>query len=178
MVKTKKNKKWEVKFHPDFWKSAEKLFSNNPFFLIPRKINDWKYEIKWAWQRIFRGYDDTTVWNLHSQISIYLPKILRDLKKIHHGCPSELFDNKAKKNKECHKWENVLEKMANGFDAARKLDENEYMKKITLKKPRKDMFGEDSYTDYKYDKKHYNRLYKEFEEGIELFKRWYFNLWD
>ena len=177
MVK-KKNKKWKIKFHPEFWKSAEKLFSNSPRFLIPRKLNDWKYEIKWAWQRVLRGYDDTAVWDFHHHISEQFPKILRDLKEIQHGCPGELYDKKAKKNKECHKWEDILEKMANGFDAARKLDNNEYMKEIKLKKPRKDMFDKDSYTDYKFDKKCYNKLNKEFEEGIELFKKWYFSLWD
>ena len=174
----KKKKEWKIEFAPSFWDSAERLFSSSPRFLIPRKLNDWKYEIKWAWQRVFRGYDDTSVWNLYHHISEQLPKILRQLKNNHLGCPGELFDNKAKKNKECHKWEDILEKMARGFDAAVKIGNNEYMKEIKLKKPEKDIFGKDSYTGYKYDKKCYNKLYKEFEEGMELFKKYFFNLWD
>lgn len=173
----KKNKKMKVVFTDSFIKSAEKLFSNNLYYLIPRKLSDWKYEIKWAYQRVFRGYDDTTVWNFHHHIAEQFPRILRDLKENGFGCPSQFYDSKKKDN-ECHKWKEVLEKMAKGFDAAKKIDSNEYMKEVKLKKPKKDVFGEDSYIDYKFDKKHYNSLHKEFKEGVDLFKKHFFNLWD
>ncbi len=178
MITKKKNKKWEVKFAPGFLKSAEKLFSNNPKYLIPRTISNCKYEIKWAWQRVFRGYDDRLIWNLHSYLSDYLPVIVRRLAKIAHGYPSSI-NKKSKANfKNIGDWKKTLEKIAKGFESAKKLDNDEFMKKIKLEKPRKDIFGKDSYIDYKFDKKCYDRLLKEFHEGIELFKRWYFSLWD
>src|SRR3990167_9910633 len=164
MVKNKKNKKWEVKFHPEFLKSAERLFSDNLRYLIPRKLSDWKYEIKWAWQRVFKGYDDRVTWDLHAYLSDYVPKILREMQSFVHGYPSTPFKKKKQKGdiKSVKEWKEVLEKIAKGFDAARKIENNEYMVKVKLKKPRKDMFGEDSYIDYKFDKKMYNKLYKEF----------------
>lgn len=178
MIK-KANKKLKIEFHPEFWKSVNKLFSNNLYYLIPRKLNDWRYEIKWAWQRVFRGYDDRITWDLHYYISEYLPKIIRIMKDNVHGHPASIIEDKSKwEVKSVKDWKNVLEKIANGFDAARKIENDEYMKEIKLKKPKKDIFGKDSYTSYKYDKKCYNKLYKDFEEGIDLMKHFYFNLWD
>lgn len=174
----KKDKKLKVILTDGFKDSFVRLFSNNLIYLIPRKISEAKYAIKWAWQRVFRGYDDTMCWDFHSWISEYFPKILRDLKDNNVGCPSELYDKKAKKNKECWKWEEILEEMAKGFDAAKSIDNTEYMKEIKLKKPKKDLFGEDTYIDYKYDEKHYNKLHKEFEKGVDLFKKHFFGLWD
>ena len=80
--------------------------------------------------------------------------------------------------KNIRQWKEILEKIAKGFDSAKNIDESLYMKKTKLKNPRKDMFGKETYTDYKFDKKCYNKLHKEFEEGVELFKHWYFSLWD
>ena len=173
-----KNKKWEVKYTPKFLESFEKLFSNNIRYLIPRKLSDWKHEIKWAWQRVFKGYDDQTIWSMHSSISDYFPKMIRELKNEVHGYPSDPFNKEKQEIKSIKDWKNVLEKIAIGFDAARKIDGHEYIKEVKLKKPRKDMFGKDSYIGHKIDKKHYDKLYKEFEEGIELFKKYYFSLWD
>lgn len=177
--KVKKTKKWKVAFAPGFLKDVERLFSNKLRFLIPRKINDWKSEIIWAWQRVFRGYDDRITWGLNDWLNENLPKILRKMKSFVHGYPSTPFKKKIKNDIDSIKeWKNILEQMAKGFESAEKISDKEYMKKIKLKKARKDMFGQDSYIDYKFDKKYYNKLYKEFEKGIDLFKRWYFNLWD
>ena len=178
MKSKKKNKKWKVDFAPSFFESAEKLFSNDLKYLIPRKIDDWKFEIEWAWQRVFRGYDDRMIWDLHFYLSEYLPKIIRKLAKNAYGYPASINKKDKKEFKNIKDWKNTLEKIAKGFDAAGKIDRDEFMKKIKLKKPRKDMFGEDSYIDYKVDKKYYKQLTKEFNVGIELFKKYFFNLWD
>lgn len=178
MSNKKKDKKWKVEFAPSFLKSAEKLFSNDLKYLIPRKLEDWKYEIKWAWQRVFRGYDDRLTWNLNSYLSEYLPKIIRKMTKNVHGYPRSM-NRKAKGGfKNVKDWKNVLEKIVKGFEAANKIDRDEHVKKIKLKKPKKDIFGKDSYIEYKFDKKCYARLLKEFDVGMKLFKLWYFSLWD
>ena len=108
-----------------------------------------------------------------------MPRILREMKSFVHGYPGAPFKKKIKNDiNSIKEWKNILEQMANGFESAGKIANHEYMKEVKLKKARKDMFGEDSYIDYRFDKRYYNKLYKEFEEGIDLFKRWYFNLWD
>jgi hypothetical protein len=58
----KKRKKMEIKFAPEFKKSIDKMFSMNPIYSIPRWFTDTRYKIKWAYQRVFRGWDDRWRW--------------------------------------------------------------------------------------------------------------------
>lgn len=43
--------------------------------------------IKWAFQRVYRGWDDRAVWSVDIWLSEMLPPILRKLKKVKHGVP-------------------------------------------------------------------------------------------
>ena len=150
----------EIKFHPEFFKSFNKLFSSNPIYSIPRFFKDWRYEIKYAWQRVFRGYDDPWIWDIHSNLSDLMCKILPKLRKNVCGCPGEFFD-KEKKNDEYWKWKEVLLKIEKGFKAAKRVDfaDNwDLPKEEAIKKDEEDM--------------------KIFYEGMDLFKKYYFSLWD
>ena len=152
--KAKTKKEWKIKFAPSFLKSAEKLFSNNLRFLIPRKISDWKYEVKWAWQRVFRGYDDRWNWGLYHHLQEIIPKCVRSMKKHHIGCPGSLFDSKNKKNN-CWKWSKILEKIAKGFEAKQKISDN-----------------------YLFKGKRFEKLDRKQKEGMKLFVKYFDNLWD
>ncbi len=134
--------------------SYKKCFSNNPIYLIPRMITDFKYEIIWAWQRVFKGYDERWDWGTVSQLQTIMPKCLRELKRIHHGCPPDLWD-KSKKKKECWKWTMILEKIARGFEASAELHE------LAKNKGKK-----------------FEKLIKERNEGLKLFVKYFENLWD
>lgn len=168
-----KKKKWKIVFAPSFEKSWNKIFSKKIQYMIPRTIKNIKNEIEWAWQRVFRGYDDRMIWSLNSYLDTYIPKIIRKMIKIVHGYPANPFCESEIKNIE--QWKEILEKIAKGFDAIRKIDNYEFMKNT-----------EEKYTEgifkgmhkKKTDKKEYNRLYNEFEKGIELFKKYFLNLWD
>ena len=144
----------EIKF---FFKSAKKCFSNNPWYAIPRWFSDKKYEIKWAYQRVRYGYDDPWTWSLDHQLAETLPKVLRKMKKGLHGYPMECKDIKE--------WKAIIEKMAVGFESAQKLLNLDYM--IKGKK--------DSYKENKIKRKKFE---KQFDEGMNLFKKYFFNLWD
>lgn len=170
----KKKKELEVKFHPSFWKSYDKLFSNNLIYLIPRTLDDIKYEIKWAWQRIFRGYDDRTVWSLKSDIYNHLPKIIRSLEETAHGYPANPFNKKNEINS-LKQWKEILEKIAKGFDAAKRLDNLEYM--IKSKEKYTEGFFKGSFKSIP-DKLKFKKDLKEFDEGMKLFHKYFFNLWD
>lgn len=150
----KKLKKWQIKYAPGFWESVAKCFSNRPKYAIPRWFSDKKYEIKWAWQRVIRGYDDRWYWNLDNQLQWIIPQCVRWLKKNHSGCPEKLYD-KNRKGNECWEWEKILGKIAQGFEALKKID-NEYLWR-----------GEK-----------YKKLNKEYQEGMKLFMKYFRNLWD
>jgi hypothetical protein len=110
--------------------------------------------IKWFFQRGKKGYSDCDVWGFDSYLFEVIIGGLEQLKNNHCGCPSDLFDNN-KKGDECWKWVEVLDKIINGFKAAERI------------------------IDYDYDiETGYGGLKKEFDEGIELFKKYFFGLWD
>lgn len=83
-------------------------------------IKDWPSEIKWFFQRLFRGYDDPDLWNFNSFTVRKLRKpfkVFVRLKKEHgHGCPAEYFDS-DKKGNECERWIKLLEEMEFAFDS-------------------------------------------------------------
>jgi hypothetical protein len=54
-----------------------------------RKIKDTYYDIKYAFQRAFRGYDDTEVFDLPSGFLTKYTKILKDFKKCGNSYPVE-----------------------------------------------------------------------------------------
>lgn len=51
------------------------------------KIINFKHEIKYKWQRAFRGYSTLDRWSIDSWFEEVMPRILTDYKKNLHGCP-------------------------------------------------------------------------------------------
>lgn len=124
------------------------------------RIGEIPREIKWFFQRGKNGYAECDVWSLCNYLEEWLPKAIRDLKENISGCPSELYD-KENKGKECERWENILEKIIQGFEASRSLSNL-------------DFFTEDN----KIDKKKEEELNRKFNEGMKLFAKYFNNLWD
>ena len=126
-------------------------------------------EIKYFWQRGKRGYSDRDLWNFGDYLGDIIPPALRELTKRHCGCPADLYDRK-KVNNECHKWEKVLEEIAQGFEAANEIESSlgcSYKKEL-----------KDGAITYKYNQKKAKLLTEKFNRGMDLFKKYFFNLWD
>jgi len=95
-------------------------------------------------QRGKRGYADQDLWSLDTYLADWLPIAIRDLSRISHGYPTNLTEKK---------WNDILEKMARGFEAHNKqFDLEEDMEFKKLKKIEK--------------------------EGIKLFAKYFDSLWD
>ena len=56
-------------------------------------------EIRWAWQRVVRGWDDTVWWSLDSYLCPIIIHTLTKLKEDGNGYPSDTT---------LEKWEEVL----------------------------------------------------------------------
>jgi hypothetical protein len=123
--------------------------------MLPRRIY-------WFFQRGYRGHGDNDTWDF----DLYLAKLivggLKQLKKYHHGCPSDIY-NKYKDRKDLtedklavKEWKTNLDIMIRGFEVVPELFEIKVFKNKTLKEG------------YEY----------EFERGLDVFKKYYFNLWD
>lgn len=110
-----------------------------------------KGPIKFWWQRKIRGFDDSELWDLdHTILEFCIPRI-RALSKMTISYPVDVsFED----------WQHYLEKMARAMEL-----ELEYSG---------DFFEETPDGEYVENK----QLKEEFEEGWELFKKYFFALWD
>ena len=107
-------------------------------------------EIKWFIQRGMRGYSDRDVWGMYEHMNTIIPKMLIHLSENTISYPPNLKGIKT--------WKKILMKMALGFRAGTDA--------INLQ-----------WTD-KFDKKRNNKMLKDWNDSMELFKKYFYDLWD
>jgi hypothetical protein len=120
--------------------------------------------IKWAWQRVFRGWDDRIIWSIDFYLAEKLPVWLKELKEDKRGIPSSIIpteclldgdipDNVWEEGKIT--WDKILDEMIDAFNAYIEMD------------------------DIKFDKKpEYAVAEARFNKGFDLFKKHFGSLWD
>lgn len=121
--------------------------------------------IKWAYQRVKYGYDDRANWDMAFHIANLSIKLLNNLKEDKSGLPIDMysgfeFDYEHGYTKEQDKiakerWDKILIDMIIGFESSIKIMDDKYT-----------------------DDKEFNKLEKKFNNGFNLFKKYFFNLWD
>jgi hypothetical protein len=124
-------------------------------------------KIKWAYQRATRGWSDSDSWDIRGYFESVVPPMLRKIAEDHAGCPGELYDS-AMVNDECWRWKIILEEIAQGFEAAGQMD------RLAHKWEKTESGG----YQMKYDEELNKELTKKMDRGLELFSKFYLNLWD
>lgn len=71
-----------------------------------RRIRRIKNEIKWFFQRVFRGFSDDSLFSFDSTVGKFMVPRLIAFKEINFGCPSTLT---------MEEWEDILDKMIFAF---------------------------------------------------------------
>lgn len=152
----------------DFYTSEEmkEIFAGKESFWDSVKYFPWRlgfkiknlyYQIKYGFQRMFRGYDDTEVFNTDlTFINRYL-KILKDFSKNHHGYPPSITNEQ---------WDDILDEMIKHLSLM-----TEDNVETELKKGMPDSFKPDYKTVREIMDKHKDEFFK-------LFSKWFYNLWD
>jgi len=120
-----------------------------PIERIWEKITDVPRKIKWFWQRGTRGYADCDWWDLDSYLARWLPKALKEFRtKRISSHPAMVKDQKT--------WVEILKKMEKGFEAHEKLHDCFFCPK----------------------NKRQEKWMKDYKEGLRLFGKHFYNLWD
>lgn len=121
-------------------------------------------------QRAFRGWADRDIWSLDSHLLIILPQMIEHLKKHSHGYPG--VDEASTPEK----WNNILDQMIEGFEAGKKVLDDDYVDQI---QPKWFENGE-KLTSETLQKSMEENLKDQdlFHERMKLFDRWFFSLWD
>jgi len=136
--------------------------------------NDFYRKCKRGWQRAYWGISDEDIWGLDWYLSKIILRGLKQLKKSKPGTPFVDGFNGETDIEEMQKaWELILELMIWTFEATIKIQEMEWLK-----------IPENGFTD-----EQITRLSKDFRimtkdemekynKGWDLFKRYYYSLWD
>lgn len=119
-------------------------------------------QTKWAWQRVFRGWDDRALWGINYYIAKILPEMLTKFIKYNNGIPMSIVDKYPRNDSyemsdedydtASIEWDAILQKISDGFALYDKLDEIS-------------------------DKEERERNVKKFNKALELFKEHFNDLW-
>lgn len=146
------------------------------FRYLPWRIQDKWFDLRQAWLRAYRGYDDAVLWSLHSCITHDVLKGLDYMIEKGHGYPGH-------PDQTAESWNGILKQIREGFLAAKRVDEGtNYDSWHEIRSKMGRQWVRDNKEEY--DLK-FQECYKKDQEDIALFKRavplfgeWYFNLWD
>jgi hypothetical protein len=122
--------------------------------------------IRWAWQRVFRGWDDRAVWSIDSYLADQIIATVYRLKTIKHGIPMSMFENDDFEEngydiKPGHekvadeRWDKILDKIIAGFGCYKKLEDLSWV-----------------------DTDETAILRKVYEEGFDILREHFSSLWD
>lgn len=137
------------------------IFHQAPYLRWWHIRNNTEYffrSLKWAWQRVTRGYADTDLWNLDMYLTYLLPAMFRSLADNGCGFPTDMdsYDE----------WKNYLYKMAQHFENAN----DEYYSGPPIDTNKENW--------KKQWEEHKDYIISEREKGIEMLKKRWDNLWD
>ena len=155
-----------------------------PYYAVRRVVVDFPYDVKHAFQKVFRGYSNPEVWGASHTIAKKALPLLIHLRKNLHGHPVTMYDNPEDSYKNddeaCNaahkKWEETLDEMI--FAMKYMIWDNDCNEKYV-----KDL-GVMSHKniDYKSLDKTWMDLEKvaaeRAQKGFELFGKHFFSLWD
>lgn len=149
-------------------------------------------ELKWAAQRVYRGWDDRVIWSIDMYLAKMLPIWLRKQKEQKLGVPPLVMHGDDVDIEESEKlWDEIQDEMIEGFEAALRINENdllawdelcdEEMRRYgRLLLPWEEELGK-LYTELDFWRKYQEQrdeLMLKFKRGMTLFTEHFFSLWD
>lgn len=150
-------------------------YFSNPIKYALRTINNWCSNLchifrwlKWCWQRAFRGWADCDWWSMDYYLVQTILPMLKALKEntisYPGSCPTP------------ERWDELLDEMIEGFEAAKRVCEDEYYIEVSgdsieaINNATSDevkQWGKMSVADQKL-----------FKKKMKIFMEYFFNLWD
>ena len=127
-------------------------------------------QIKWAYQRVFRGWDDRVAYGIDWYLTENMPAWIKRMKQYGNSYP---FDTTPEE------WHGILDEIADGFRAGYMILNNDFPVWQELWNsgwtggdvPDPDEF-------WPKEKEQREKAIKIYERGMELFVKYFFNLWD
>lgn len=127
-----------------------------PFYRAKRVIRDTYWNIRYGFQRMFKGYDSVDVFDVYAGFIKRYSKILENFKKHNCGYPSDMTDEE---------WDNIIDEMIYHLYY---MDENNIDKELEKYAPEGYVPCLETTGKIMYEHK---------EEFFKLFSKHFFNLW-
>jgi len=155
---------------------GKKWYLTHPWLLI----KDITRNIKWAWQRVNRGWDDRDLWSLDIRICVLMEQWLNEFMEENPSYPAEFTHP--------NEWTNVIAAIRDGFIAGGKIANGDHAIYQEAAEEAQRRYGK-NYTLQQYgyvsrELKVHIKIEKEckqymitFDKGIELFHKYFFDLW-
>lgn len=105
---------------------------------------------KWSIQKLYRGYADYEVWAFNTVLAEFAIPRLKRLKLIQHGIPASIWSEGKPEKQAIKEWHGILDKMIKAFELIAYDDDWEFD-------------GEKG---------------RQVNEGLDLFREYFFALWD
>ena len=163
-----------------------KRFEEQLDWLLDFRDSIWR-PVKWAWQRLTRGWDDRIIWSIDYYLARMLPIWLSCLKEVQHGYPDQFEDSR--------KWNEILDVIIGGFESAKQIQDHSFSAWDLLVEQERERYGreldifnpEDRVKmDIAKEKSGFwgklkaqeNEALERFRQGMALFTEYFFDLWD
>lgn len=152
------------------------------YYWVYRHITDLPYyfkHVRWSYQRVRYGICSKDTWGLDYHIANVMVRALLHLKENQHGIPASMLYNKSGKQvysdeEAIERWNDILDNIIVTFDIVRQVHDNDLLipesEEHRLELEYKCGFG--SYRILTMEET------KVFHRGFDLFKEYYFSLWD
>lgn len=152
--------------HSDWWTPKkmnvfEKIWDaiTTPYYRIKNWLRDIYWEIRYGFQRMFKGYDSVDTFETFHKFVERYTKILNEYRKKHCGIPME-FENSEEE------WDKVIDEMLYHLHY---MDEKTVTEELEKDVP--DDWTVSSKSVYEIMKKHKDAFF-------ELFSKYFYDLWD
>lgn len=130
------------------------------------RIREFVWELLYAWQRAWRGFDSTDVFELGYNFVARMPILLTEFLKHNIGL---FYDDETERVLSEEETDNVIKQMIFYFENC---DEDHVYQRL---------YGRKDFEDDKHDREKWNTAYAETRrcrnEALRLFSKWCFDLW-
>lgn len=169
---------WIYEYKESLW---EKILSWIGFYKVKYFLREFWWWIERQDQKIRLGFAEREGFDFYSYHAKYCIPRLKYMRDHIHGCPGDFVKNDDV-DKGCEEWKKVLDKIIWSFEHCCDQPDLVYPKDYDERKiQRKYEDGSVSYEDIDQRKpsfEEYDKHYKRVQEGLDLFAKYYLNLWD
>lgn len=130
-----------------------------PFYRMKHWIRDTYWEVRYGFQRMFKGYDSVDTFETFAKFIDRYTKILTEYRKKHWGIPGEFIDKEEE-------WDAVIDEMLYHLYY---MDEEHVIDELERDVP----------DDWSASYKTVNSILEKHKDAFfELFSKYFYNLWD